>query len=375
MNDIERACQAIRTAAYDEALADRLGLNPTDLRCLEVVLAAPGITAGRLAEQADLTTGAVTGVVDRLEAAGFVRRQPDPADRRSVTILPVDGRAKELRDALAPLARAVATALDQAKATERKAILGFLEAATSTVQGETARLRASARGGFVGDAYVAPLGEVTRGRLVFASGAPRVALNFAPLGPRATARVIMETAASRLRFDGAAPAGELVRASFDGPRPDVRTSGGVVTIRYRRQAIAAFSGRQARIALAAGIPWTIEIDGGITDMSGSLAAVSLAGLEVAGGANHVAVDLPAPSGSVPVRLAGVASSVRFRRAAAVPVALVVQGGVAHLWLDGKRHAQVAGRHRFVSPGFETSPDRYEIEVLGGASEVRIGASS
>ena len=373
MNDIERACQAVRTAAYDEALADRLGLNPTDLRCLELVLAAPGITAGRLAEQADLTTGAVTGVVDRLEAAGFVRRKPDPADRRSVTILPVDARAMELRDARAPLSRAVAAALERAKATERTAILGFLDAARGAVEDETARLRARSRGGFVGDVYAAPLGDVTRGRLVFASGAPRVALNFAPLGPRATARVIMETAASRLRFDGAAPAGDLVRATFDGPRPDVRTSGGVVTIRYRRQAIAAFSGRQARIALAAGIPWTIEIDGGITDLTGSLAAVSLAGLEVAGGANHVALDLPAPNGSIPVRLGGMASSVRFRRAAAVPVALVVQGGVAHLWLDRQRHEQVGGRRRFVSPGFDASRDRYEIEVLGGASEVRIGS--
>src|SRR5262245_64788560 len=113
MNDIDRACQAVRTAAYDEALADRLGLNPTDLRCLELVVAEPGITAGRLAERADLTTGAVTGVVDRLESAGFVRRQPDPADRRSVTVAPVDARAREVRDGLDPLARAVGPILDR----------------------------------------------------------------------------------------------------------------------------------------------------------------------------------------------------------------------------------------------------------------------
>jgi DNA-binding MarR family transcriptional regulator len=374
MNDTERACQVIRTAAYNEAVADRLGLNPTDLRCLELVIAEPGITAGRLADQAALTTGAVTGVLDRLERAGFVRREPDPADRRSVTISPVEARASELRDALEPLARAIASALDNASPRERAAVLGFLDAARVAVAQETARLRARARGGFVGDAYTAPLGDVTRGRLVFTSGAPRLALNFSPLGPRATARVIMETAASRLRFDGAAPAGELVRATFDGPHPDIRTSGGVVSIRYRRQAVSAFSGRAARIALAGGIPWTIEIDGGITDLTGSLDGVSLGGLDVAGGANHVVLDLPSPSGSVPVRLAGVASSVKFRRPRATPVALVVQGGVAHLLLDADRHEQVGGRHRFVSPGFETSPHRYEIEVLGGASEVRIGPS-
>jgi DNA-binding MarR family transcriptional regulator len=371
MNDIDRACQAIRTAAFDEALADRLGINPTDLLCLELVIAEPGITAGRIAERADLTTGAVTGVVDRLEAAGFVRRSPDPADRRSVTIAPVEHRAAELRSALQPLSRAIGGALDGLSAADRAAVLGFLDTASSAVRDETDRLRARARGGFVGDAYSAPIGSVTRGRLVFSSGAPRVALKFAPLGPRATARVIMETAASRLRFDGAAPAGELVRATFDGPRPDVRSSGGMVTVRYRRQALAAFSGRQARISLAAGIPWTIEIDGGITDLTGSLAAVSLAGMEVPGGANHVSLDLPAPSGSVSVRLAGVASSVKIRRPAGTAAAVTVDGGVAHLRLDAQKREQVGGRTRFASPGFAASPDRYEIEVLGGASEVKI----
>src|SRR5689334_22127675 len=127
MNDIERACQAIRTAAYDEALADRLGLNPTDLRCLELVIAGPGVTAGRLAELADLTTGAVTGVLDRLERAGFVRRQPDPADRRSVTIVPVEARVAEIRVAAQPLTRAIGTALDGLAPAERSAVLGFLD--------------------------------------------------------------------------------------------------------------------------------------------------------------------------------------------------------------------------------------------------------
>ena len=119
---------------------------------------------------------------------------------------------------------------------------------------------------------------------MFVSGAPRVALNFAPLGPRATARVIAETSASRLEFTGAAPAGDLMAASFDGPRPDVRVAGGEVTVRYRRQAMSAFTSRRARIALSGTIPWTIELDGGITDLTGTLEAVSLERLDVEGGA-------------------------------------------------------------------------------------------
>src|SRR6476659_4217066 len=150
MNDIDSACQAIRTAAYDEALADRVGINPTDLRCLELVLAEPSVTAGRLAELADLTTGAVTGVLDRLERAGYVRRQPDPADRRSVTIVPVETRTAEVREALQPLTRAIGQALDGLGSPERAAVLGFLDTARSAVHDETDRLRARSRGGFVG---------------------------------------------------------------------------------------------------------------------------------------------------------------------------------------------------------------------------------
>jgi DNA-binding MarR family transcriptional regulator len=372
MSDIDRICQAIRSAAYEEALADHLGLNATDLRCFEVAIAEPGLTAGRLAELSGLTTGAVTGVLDRLEKAGFVERRPDPADRRSVTIHPSPARARDLREAGAPLEKSVRALLGRFGAGERAAIDRFLEAAIEVVDDETARFRAATRGGFLGNRYEAPVGDTTRGRLVFISGAPRLALNVAPLGPQAAARVIMETSASRLALAGAAPSGELVRATFEGPIPEVRTSAGVVTVRYRRGALSAFQSRKARVALAAGIPWTIELQGGLTDLDGSLEGVTLSRLDVEDGANHVNLALPAPEGTVALRVHGVASSVRLRRPASAPVGLRVAGGISHLRLDGELRRQVAGEQRFASKGYGTGADRYEIEILGGASEVRIG---
>lgn len=70
-------------------IAQRLGVNVTDLTCLGFVLAAgeDPISAGELAEQAGLTTGAVTGVLNRLERAGFAHRQADPEDRRRVRVV------------------------------------------------------------------------------------------------------------------------------------------------------------------------------------------------------------------------------------------------------------------------------------------------
>src|SRR5881275_1231482 len=72
--------------AFDHLAAQRLGVNETDLHCLNIVENAGGITAGKLAVLSGLTTGAVTGVVDRLEHRGFARRVKDPQDRRRVRI-------------------------------------------------------------------------------------------------------------------------------------------------------------------------------------------------------------------------------------------------------------------------------------------------
>src|SRR5437868_8413440 len=72
--------------AFDTLAAQRLGVNETDLHCLNIVENAGGITAGKLAVLSGLTTGAVTGVIDRLEHRGFARRVPDPEDRRRVRV-------------------------------------------------------------------------------------------------------------------------------------------------------------------------------------------------------------------------------------------------------------------------------------------------
>jgi DNA-binding MarR family transcriptional regulator len=87
--------QASWIAVYDETVAERLGLTATDQRCLELVLQAKyglqsyTLTPGELAHQCHLTRGAVTGVLDRLEAAGLVRREHDTRDRRRIFIQPM----------------------------------------------------------------------------------------------------------------------------------------------------------------------------------------------------------------------------------------------------------------------------------------------
>jgi DNA-binding MarR family transcriptional regulator len=83
------------TDKVDELVAELLGVNRTDSRCLDILEQAGRISAGQLASSSGLSTGAVTAVVDRLERAGYARRVPDPTDRRRV-LIELTERAREL---------------------------------------------------------------------------------------------------------------------------------------------------------------------------------------------------------------------------------------------------------------------------------------
>ncbi|MEQ8445848.1 MAG: MarR family transcriptional regulator [Pelagibacterium sp.] len=86
-----RLSQAVRldqvaNARFDEVMNQFLGINRTDGRCLDLIDQNQRMTAGQLAEQAGLTTGAVTALIDRLEAAGYLVRKRDEADRRKIWV-------------------------------------------------------------------------------------------------------------------------------------------------------------------------------------------------------------------------------------------------------------------------------------------------
>jgi DNA-binding MarR family transcriptional regulator len=92
---LQRAAQTSTTDGilFHQAVADRVGLHVTDLRCLNVLARSGPLAAGELGQQLGLgTTGAVTRMVDRLERAGYVRREVDPGDRRRVIIYPLPER-------------------------------------------------------------------------------------------------------------------------------------------------------------------------------------------------------------------------------------------------------------------------------------------
>jgi DNA-binding MarR family transcriptional regulator len=83
------------TIMFHQAVADVLGLHITDHKCLDLIHRFGAMPAGRLAELTGLTTGAVTGIIDRLEEAGYVRRTNDPKDRRRTIVEPTRNKKLE----------------------------------------------------------------------------------------------------------------------------------------------------------------------------------------------------------------------------------------------------------------------------------------
>ena len=129
---------------FNEAVGRQLGLSATERKILDILDRIGPVTAGRLAEHSGLTTGAITGIVDRLARAGFAGREPNPDDRRSVIIrvLPsaeLDG----LRDQVfAPFGRAMAAVGAGYSPAELATITSYLRQVTDVLHEHTARLNA-----------------------------------------------------------------------------------------------------------------------------------------------------------------------------------------------------------------------------------------
>ncbi|GAA2608997.1 MarR family winged helix-turn-helix transcriptional regulator [Streptomyces axinellae] len=137
----EARTAATRQALVDQAVAARLGIGSTDLLCLGVLDHAGPVTAGRLAELTGLTTGAVTGVVDRLEQAGFARRAKDPDDRRKVIIHPQDAQRERTGELYTPVLDALDAWCAAHTEEELETVLDYLRSFSGSLPGLAEGLR------------------------------------------------------------------------------------------------------------------------------------------------------------------------------------------------------------------------------------------
>lgn len=132
---------------FHEAVAAHLGMSVAEWKCLGLLREHGSSSASRLADLSGFTTGAITGIVDRLERAGYVRREPHPTDRRSVIVQPQP--MKEVQQRVGPifqsLLSAMATIASHYTAAELKSIASFFRETTAVLHAETAKLKKKKR--------------------------------------------------------------------------------------------------------------------------------------------------------------------------------------------------------------------------------------
>jgi DNA-binding MarR family transcriptional regulator len=116
-----------RTVLFQQKAAHTLGVIHTDFKTADILNEVGPLTAGELGRMTGLSTGSVTALIDRLEQAGFVRREKDPGDRRRVIIVPVKERQQYIKEHYVPLNKSFSELCSHYNEDELSLIIGFIE--------------------------------------------------------------------------------------------------------------------------------------------------------------------------------------------------------------------------------------------------------
>ena len=194
----------------------------------------------------------------------------------------------------------------------------------------------------------------------------------APRGSLASGRLRFVRGASDVIIRADSSTGDLYHARFDGAVPEVWTEGGVVNLRYPRF-FHPFGrrGRTGKVVLNAAIPWHIEVRDSASKLTADLSQLKLGSFEVSGGASKVELTLPRVSGLAPVGILGGASNVVIHRPEGVATRVRIVGGSTNLTFEDQHFGAVGGEVSLQSPNYEGTPERYDITITGGASNVEI----
>jgi DNA-binding MarR family transcriptional regulator len=131
------------TIMFHQAVADELGLYITDHKCVDIIHRFGAMPAGRLGEMTGLTTGAITGMIDRLEKAGIVKRANDPKDRRKTIVEPIRNKEleKKIEMIFTPLHERMHKFLSSYSDSELTFLLDAMVALIEQTREESRRLR------------------------------------------------------------------------------------------------------------------------------------------------------------------------------------------------------------------------------------------
>jgi DNA-binding MarR family transcriptional regulator len=114
------------TILFNQKVADHAGLHLTDMQCINLLELLGPVTPGILAQSTGLTSGGVTVMLDRLEKAGFVKRERNPNDRRSVLVRVTPGKLRKINALYAGINRRLGAFLAETPDAEIQSVARFL---------------------------------------------------------------------------------------------------------------------------------------------------------------------------------------------------------------------------------------------------------
>lgn len=332
-------------ASFFRAAAARIQMTDTDMHVMDILESTGEASAGQLADLMGLTTGTFTAILNRLEKAGLVHRERDPKDGRRVIVRLAKGAqgGQEIDPLFASLGNAWEVLANSYDDEHKAFLLEFLQRSNALAREEIARLRESPAGN--GGIFSAPLGGLERAALVFPSEGCRLSLRAGDL------------------------AGALYQARFEGPVPEVKVKQGVVTIRYpRRLWLPGKEKRAAEVTLSSAIPWSIVIRSGGAEVAAELGGLDLLEMEISGAGSMFRVELPEPSGTVPIRMGGSGSEFTVRRPPGVAARVQLKGWGSGVVFDGQTVTGMSSSDGpLQSPNYEGAGQRYDIEMSGSGS--------
>lgn len=144
---------------FSGVVADRLGISSKDLECLDMIVLKGRVTAGELAAATGLTTGAITGLIDRLETAALARRERDEQDRRKVFVRALPRVETDVMPLYASLQARMQKLMVELSDQEIERLLGFFSASRDVLLSEIEALKSSVGNGPKKEGRAEQIGE------------------------------------------------------------------------------------------------------------------------------------------------------------------------------------------------------------------------
>lgn len=133
---------SIGTVLFHQAVGQLLGVNVTDMKCLDLMILKSSVSPTELAEHTGLSSGATTAVIDRLEKARLIKRNPHPKDRRGTTLVLTKEAIRKLPRLFESLGKAMATLVSGYSRNDLEVLVDFFTKVGLLWQEERQRLQA-----------------------------------------------------------------------------------------------------------------------------------------------------------------------------------------------------------------------------------------